>query len=120
MPRSLDITRRQAPVFRPEKLTNTRWSSRRLAPVLSGTEGTAITLKQRLPLTSIIIYSILSLIEGVFLRFISKKITAATIAPAIIPIIPGVPKKYPTAAPINNTIIYVSVFILLRTPARMY
>ncbi len=95
---------------------NTRWSSRRLAPVLSGTEGTAITLKQRLPLTSIIIYSILSLIEGVFLRFISKKITAATIAPAIIPIIPGVPKKYPTAAPINSTIIYVSVFILFRTP----
>ncbi|WP_422574016.1 hypothetical protein, partial [Methanothrix sp.] len=32
---------------------NTGWGSRRLAPVLSGTEGTAITLKQRLPLTSI-------------------------------------------------------------------
>jgi hypothetical protein len=27
-----------------------------------------------------------------------------------------VPKKYPTAAPINSTIIYVSVFILFRTP----
>lgn len=32
---------------------NTGWSSRRLAPALSGTEGTAIALKQRLQLTSI-------------------------------------------------------------------
>ena len=105
---------------------NTGWSSRRLVPVLSGTEGTAIALKQRLQGFEIqrgwsfFIYSILSLTEGRPLRFISKKITVATIAPAIIPIIPGVPKKYPTAAPINNTIIYVSVFILSRTPARMY